>query len=211
MYAITWIIASTHYKKYFDTALKYFPILIAYTFFNELLGWAIKHYNDYQIVFIQKFSYYNILIYHIYYYIFFIYFLSVYISVFKNEQLKKWGRIGILLFIITSIANAIYLNPLLKPQIFSFVCGSILLISSTVIHLIQLIRESDSRKPKFNLLFWTSLGLLIYHVFYLPLKILRHYDIYTYLKFQNLHIALIFLMYILFCIGFILGKRAAFR
>jgi len=45
VYGITWFFSVINYKKYFDTVLKYFPILIAYTFLNELFGLQhIYHY-----------------------------------------------------------------------------------------------------------------------------------------------------------------------
>ncbi|MEM6540217.1 MAG: hypothetical protein AAF634_03605, partial [Bacteroidota bacterium] len=61
-----------HYRKYFDTVLRYFPLIIAYTFFNELLGNVIR-YNE-NFAFRTESTDSNQIIYNIYIIIFFLFF-----------------------------------------------------------------------------------------------------------------------------------------
>jgi len=78
IYVDTLFISLTTYEKYYNTALKYFPIIIAYTFFNEELGYLVRTYDE--ISFFQniKYSNFNDVIYNIYAIIFFCFFYFVY-------------------------------------------------------------------------------------------------------------------------------------
>lgn len=75
-YALTLAIALWRYPKYYNTALKYYPILIAYTLASEAIGIAIRIYPDVIMLPISKFyQSYNRPIYNVFNIIFFYIFL----------------------------------------------------------------------------------------------------------------------------------------
>ena len=49
LYALTLLVALIKYPKYYSTPLKYFPILLMYTFLTELLGYFTKNYEVFHI------------------------------------------------------------------------------------------------------------------------------------------------------------------
>ena len=74
VYLVALIVSILHYKKYYDTLMKYLPIIIAYTFFNELLGYFIRYTDDF--AFLSTETKNNEIIYNLYQLIFFIFFLQ---------------------------------------------------------------------------------------------------------------------------------------
>ena len=66
LYAIALILSIIRYKGYFDSLLKYLPMIIAYTLISEILGLVIREYDDIQIVYLEGYSFYNILIFNIF-------------------------------------------------------------------------------------------------------------------------------------------------
>ncbi|MFT6796651.1 MAG: putative membrane protein YpjA [Maribacter sp.] len=47
--AVALIISLSSYSKYFDTVLKYLPIILAYTLINELLGYFLLYYPSFRV------------------------------------------------------------------------------------------------------------------------------------------------------------------
>ncbi len=214
IYGITLILSIVSYRKYFDTTLKYFPIILAYTFFNELLGVLIRDSQQFQIIFIDQYRYHNIIIYNIYYVVFFLYFTYVYVNSLNNRKHQKIIKIGGLVYFASCVANALVQDFIIYPQLYAFLCGSILLIVCLSLYFIKLRRENHFQylPNKFNLLFWVSLGLIVFYGFYTPVKALRSIDYHTYLTyFRTPHLLMIAIMHIFFCIGFVKSKRRAFR
>ena len=211
IYGITWVISLISYKKYFDTYLKYFPIIIGYTFCSELLGGLVL-YNDYFKFIPKELETYNRhIIYNIYHLLFFSYFFYIYLKTTFNGNRKIFIKYGILTFIITSLINSVIHNPLNHSLIYSYIFGSILLLYCTFMHLKETYKSHSFNIIKYNLLFWTSIGLFLFHITYLPLKILREFSYELYTPYRQLHLAMIVIMYLIFIFGFITNKRGAFR
>ena len=112
VYFITWVISMISYKKYFNTILKYFPILIAYTFLNELLGYFIK--TDYFSFFSDaKYLNANDLIYNLYTLIFFGFFYFLYWKLVESEKFKTWISIASGVTLLSFIVRSFFQNPIL--------------------------------------------------------------------------------------------------
>lgn len=77
-YALTLFVSLATYRKYYDTALKYFPIIIAYTLLNEILGFLIREYDDIQIIYSVNEYYQNALIFNVFDLVFYLYFYYIY-------------------------------------------------------------------------------------------------------------------------------------
>ena len=210
IYAVALIVSIVRYRRYFDTVLKYFPIIIAYTFLSEVLGFLIRDYEGFQIAYIETYSYSNNLIFNIFDVIFFLYFYHVFWKVIVNRGYRKFIQFGALLFVVVSIINPFFQNPIVFPQTYAITVGSFVLIVAVLLYF----RELESRKEKTansrNLLLWIGSGLLVFYSFY-PLLMsnwLWSRVSYEYYYIGEFHHLLIALMYTAFIIGFIrMGKR----
>ena len=211
VYGITWFISAFTYRKFYDTVLKYFPIIIAYTFFSELLGWLIANNENFQLVFGYKQANNRNIIYNIYHFCFFLFFFYVYWKSISNKNHKKIIKYAALLFIVINVLTSFIQNPLVQTLVYAYIYGVILLIYCTIVYFRKVLAEYDIDLLKYSLLFWVSMGLLIFYTTYLPLKIMKEFYVGLYLPFRQFHYIMIVLMYIIFSIGFIISKRRAFR
>ncbi len=204
-YALALIISLFSYRKYFDTVLKYLPILIGYTLITEILGFLIRDYDTIQIVYIDGYSFYNNLIFNIFDIIFFLYFFYVFWSTITDKINKKVIKWGAILFVLISLFNPFSQDFVLFPQIWASSFGSIILIACILYYYNQLRRRTPIPKSH-DLLFWISTGLLVFYTFYPFILIIGHFD---YGLYQKLHIhhLLIVVMYSCFILGFILMSR----
>lgn len=209
-YGLALILSIGTYKKYFDTALRYFPIIIAYTFFNELLGYFIRYKETFAFFSDEKFA--NDIIYNIYYVVFFGYFLFVYWNLVYDKKFKKWIRWLAYSALLIFIVNSFFYNPLTRSLFYAISIVSWLLLASILIYFYSISNWQWSR-DKYNLMTWVSAGLgvffLLFPIFYLigflKFEIWQQYHLRTVLRL------LIMVMYLLFCIGFIKSRRRAFR
>ncbi|WP_291871263.1 hypothetical protein [Maribacter sp.] len=210
LYAISLITSIIRYRRYYDSALKYLPIIIGYTLANEILGGMIKYYNEIQIVYSEGYALNNNLIFNIWDNIFFLYFFYVYWKMFNTIKFKKIARNGTLLYIGISIVNLFIQDFFIFTQIYSLVFGSLLIVIIAILYFVELKRKPTSIPISKNLLFWISIGLLIFYTFYPFIIILitnYFYEIYKPLNIRPFHLSLIILMYSCFIIGFIRMRR----
>ncbi|SDQ53674.1 hypothetical protein SAMN05216294_1595 [Flagellimonas zhangzhouensis] len=214
LYLITWIVALYRYRRYFDTPLKYLPMIIIYTFFTELLGTFIKYSNDFQFFSDIRYSWHNVIIYNLYQLVFFLFFFEVYRKVLKNKKHQKWARYGSYLCSIAYIVNAIIFNPLHNGMSNAHIIGSIILVFLIVIYFKE--KKDEGRYPalKDNLMVWVSIALLM---FYLPFPLIslsykiKDLDIGIRAILRPLLLTSIVLMYGTIIFGLIISKRRAFR
>lgn len=211
LYGVALILSLFRYRKFFDSLLKYFPIIIGYTLFTEVLGMLINRNEDFAVVFSEGYSYYNSLIFNIFDILFYLYFFYVYWHVLQNKKYKKWIKNGSIIFVIVSLINPFFQDFYLTPQICSMIAGSTILTFSAILYLNQL--KNQKLKRSFNLLFWISVGILSLYPF-LPVifSIILFLDDYWYhtLHINSIHQFLICLMYTCFIIGFLKMRRFKF-
>lgn len=207
-YACALLFSLMNYKKYFDTVLKFLPIIIVYTFLSEILGVLIRDYKDFELIFKEGYSSYNQVIFNIYYLVFFLYFYFVYFRTIKNSSFKKNLHFGSLVFIAAMVINSFFQNALVMPLIYGHSIGSVVLIYCIINYFLEL--KSKTRKLlSQNLLFWVSLGLLIFYFVYPFVLFIGFFDyeLYQKLNLRRVHHISISLMYSCFIIGFIKMKR----
>ena len=208
LYAVALVLSIIRYRRYFESLLKYLPILIGYTLISESLGYFIRENDDLQIVYLEGYSFYNQLIFNIFDIIFFLYFFYVYRNAVSEIKYKKWIKYGAFLFIACTLINPFFQDFLLYPQLLASTVGSAVLICSIVLYFLDL-KQNTNMPNHNNLLFWISLGLLIFYTFY-PLILLIgffDYDLYQKLHLRTIHHLLIVVMYSCFILGFILMRR----
>jgi len=208
-YGITFVVSTIHYPKYYDTALRYFPILLAYTFLCELLGVLVRDYETFQIIYGQEYSNYNALIYNIFDFIFYLYFFYVFWKTNSNSNSKEFIKYGGVLFVVASIVNPFFQDLRVLPQSYAVLTGSVVLIGSIFSYFFELNMKKVKPKNHRNLLFWISLGLLLFYSVYPFLISNWVWDATTYEEYnlREIHLALIALMYICFLIGFLRMRR----
>lgn len=213
LYLITWVIAVYRYRRYYDTALKYLPILIIYTFFTELLGVLVKYNSNFQFFSDDRYAWHNVIIYNIFQLIFFLFFYRVYGKVIKKDQYRKWIWYGTYICILSYLVNAILYNPMHNQMTYAHIIGSLILILIIVFYFIEKQSEVNPYRQIYNLLFWISLGLSIFYVAFPAILILGdiNFNINIQFYFRYILLTVIALMYGCFIIGLLLGQRKAFR
>jgi len=208
LYAVALVLSLYKYKYYFESILKYFPIIIAYTLFSEILGLLIRDFEGFQIVFEEGYSYYNQLIFNIFDIIFFLYFFFVFRKVSDSSVAKKVINRCILVFVLVSLINPFLQGFKTVPQIGLIIYGSLILVFCTINYFIE--RKKGMKKDKRpNLLFWISIGLLLFYSFYPIIMTILVVDLelYLQLKIHEFLKVLITIMYGFFIVGFIRVKK----
>ncbi|ADV47832.1 hypothetical protein Celal_0493 [Cellulophaga algicola DSM 14237] len=207
IYFVTLIITIFRYPKYFDSKLKYLPVLLMYIFLTELLGLIINLDSSKNPFFNDLYSKYNFIIFIVYDLMFFGYFFYLFWHFCCLQQNKKIILIGSTTYALTFLINAMFTNIIIEPQLYSYNIGSLIIILAAFIFLKEKIQTRFFKK---NALFWISIGLLIFHIGFIPINILYSFSTmetktmnYILPKF---HLALVFLMYGSFIYGFIQMK-----
>ncbi len=210
--AIALIISLSTYSKYFDTVLKYLPIILAYTLINELLGYFLLYYPSFRVFLDFEDSQTNHIIYNIYDLIYFPFFYFIYWSLISNIRHKKLIARGAVLVIFSYILNSYFQNPMNYGLYYAYAIASFILIFCIALYIIDQHNQNKNILQPYNLVFWVSLGLLILHTFSPTLLIIGYYDPDNWhnLNLQTFHHLVIILMNLLFIIGFIKARKRSF-
>ncbi|MEQ8418612.1 MAG: hypothetical protein RIB64_01305 [Arenibacter algicola] len=211
LYALTLLVALIKYPKYYTTPLKYFPILLMYTFLTELLGYFTKHYEVFHISIFSSFIRHNVIIYNIYNLVFFSYFFYVYWSYIDHKKYKKYIIFAAIFYLLVSLINPFFQSFKLESQVYSYLAGAFAILICIILFFMEHRNSSKKLDYRFTGIKWISIGLLIFYLGYAPIKASRFYN-YTYqlneyVHIRRIHLSLIVLMYICFIIGFLRMKR----
>ncbi|WP_299312396.1 hypothetical protein [uncultured Aquimarina sp.] len=198
---ITVIIGTFYFYKYKNTALKYILLLFWYTVINDLLG---VFYLRGGII-----TDYNAIIYNIYNVISFTYLLLLYRHYIQNKIHKKAILLFSIIYLISFVINGFFENYLIKHQRFPYIIAAIFLVISISLYFIEILNSQKVLNAKRNLLFWISVGFLIFFVGNLPFRILTNY--YLHLADATISflvkLTLTIIMNICFIIGFIWSDK----
>ena len=214
-YALTLVISLIFYRRYFDTVLRYFPILITYTFLNEFLGYMVKINPDLSFfpdLTDSSDSSINEILYNIYAVVFFGYFHWVYWNLVSSEKFKKWIVVGGFFCAISYVVSCFFQNPMNTHLFYgTAICSWILAFYVLLYFYDKKILNQKLVQP-YNLMFWVSLSLLIFYTIFPVLYVIGYLD---YAVWETYHLRfflwiLIVIMYTLFIIGFIRGRRHSF-
>jgi len=211
-YGITLVMALIHYRKYFDTVLKYFPIIITYTLCNEFLGYQIK--TNPEFTFFKEINYSSIneIIYNIYAFVFFSYFYFIFWKLNTNPKYKKIISISATLVIISYFISCFFQNPIKTNLYYSTAIGSWILVLCVVLYFSNKKMNKEKLIQPNNLMFWISISLLIFYsifpflylIGYLNFPIWKEYNLLFYLRM------LIVIMYSILNIGFFKASIRSF-
>jgi len=203
------IIGTFYFYKYRHTPLRYFLYLLWYITITEFTGsYASK--NNVLVFFDENGIDYNYWLYNLLYIVFFIVILVIYLRSIKNSVQKKIIKYFILIYILISIINWSFIqNFLFEMSTLPFVLGSIFLIISVIFYFIQLLKSEKIKTFHKELLFWISIGLLLFHAGTIPFALKLN----DYVLIPGIHKLFLIIyvlaisMYLVFTFGFIWSKK----
>lgn len=213
LYFIVWLVAVFKYRSYFDTPLKYFPVYLMYTFLTELLGYFIKYHEEFQFFSDERYNWHNVIIYNIYSVITFLFFYYIYWRVLKIAKHKKWVKYGTIIAMLSYVVSLFFQDPLHMNLYYADLLASTILLVLIGLYFKEKKDEGPLQPMKYNLMFWTSLGLVVFHLIFPYLFVIGYEAPKIWAKYQLRQVlqVLILFMYGTFMLGFIVSKRKAFR
>ncbi len=212
VYLITLVFSLANFKKFVDTPLRFFPLLIAYTLFNEILGYFIINFEEFSFFEEEEYNWHNVIIYNVYQLVFFGYLFWLYHKVVKNQLYRKLIRITAILTFLSYTVSLFYQNPFHSSLYYADCVGCMAVSAAVLLHFNE-IRQVNGGINRYNLMVWINWGVLIFSVFF-PFYILsgyRYVDFYLEYHLRQMLWVVICIMYGLFTIGFVVSKRKAFR
>ena len=130
---------------------------------------------------------------------------------FKTSQ-SKWPLFAMVGYIICLLADLLFVGKMkLFFDSFSYTIGNILLLVLLIMFFLRFIKSEEILHYKSSMMFWVSVGLLVFYLGSLPFYGLRttlynqypgFFYLYWYIQF-----GLNYLMYILFSLAFIWSKQ----
>ncbi len=182
----------------FDTFFSWFPFLIVkqeslfflkdtFLFENH---WA---YNSYDIL---SFSFY----------------LFLFLNYIESLRVKKVGLYVIIVFIITSLLNLMFSGVFYKsPALYSLIIGTLLLLVFIVYFYFQVLQSDKILDFYKILIFYISVGALVYHILVNPIFIYGEYYSKESPNYHKIYISILtfanIFMYTCYTIGFVVCSR----
>lgn len=197
------IIGTLMLYKYKHTFLKYFLILLWYTALNEFLGAYIVNYQKTNNLEVN-----NQIIYNIYNTINFVVLLLIYKHYIQSKTFKKWIVGFIITYLIIFVIYGFYENYLVVGQSIAYIVGASFLIITIAYYFIEILNSDKVLNIQKSLLFWISVGLLLFHIGSIPFRIVSNYYATPDLKYMfYTKFVLIAILYSLYIIGFIWSDK----
>ena len=206
------IVSLLNFKKFVDTPLRFFPLLIAYTLFNEVLGYFILEFEDFSFFDEDQYNWHNVIIYNIYNILFLGYIFWLYHTVVKNKRHKQIIKVGALVTLLSYGISLFFQDPFHSDLYYADTIACLVTIIAIVLHFREL-SKTNGGLNKFNLMVWIGFGLLIFNL-YFPFYLLNGYlneEFFLKYHLRQFLWGVISVMYSLFIIGFIISKRSSFR
>ncbi|WP_271767290.1 hypothetical protein [Aquimarina algiphila] len=163
---ITAIIGSIYFYKYKNTVLKYFLIVLWYIGINDLMGYILK--NQFNVNSVT-------ILYNLYYLVVFNYLMFLFRSYISNINHKKWVLILIIFYTLSFVINGFIENYLVEVAITPYIIGASFIIISIILYYVDILNSEKVLYVNKNLLFWISIGALIYYAGNIPFRIVRNY------------------------------------
>lgn len=200
LYLIVFILSVFRYPFYKNSPLKSFPLILLLTLLAEYLGKFTKfYYQDY-----------NIVVYNIYYLLYFSLFFYVFHKAIADKSFRQLIRVGMVLFWLTYCFDLVYTKMWEGSFTMSYLMGAGILVFCIILYYISILQSSLVLVIKTDLLFWVSVGLFLFYIGYLPIKIIRTWFYKPDSFFEILLIiqfSLIIIMYLFFLAGFLWMKK----
>lgn len=162
---LTAIVGTVFLYKYKHTFLKYFLIILWYTAINEFIGLLIVKYEYAS----------NIIIYNIYHLINFSFIFLLFRKYVNKKKNKNRIRIFSILYLISFFVNMFFENYFYEVQTVPFFVASVLIIISIMYYYSEILNTNEVLYVKKKMVFWISVGYLLYLSGNFPIRIVRNY------------------------------------
>lgn len=174
VYLCAVLVALWRYPRYFDTPMRYFPVLLMYTLATEILGVMTIEFNEIGLFANDLFRNYNWLIYNIYLILFTLYFMHVYYQVIPKTSHRRLILIAAGGFLFIYALNPLFQSFRYEMQLASYLAGSAVLVLASVLYLIHRRARSGRQFSDRDLLSWVSVGLTVFYTGFIPLSVIRN-------------------------------------
>ncbi|MFS4417203.1 hypothetical protein [Maribacter sp. 2307ULW6-5] len=210
-YALTFLLSLRYYRKYFDTPLKYLPLILAYTLFNELLGSFIRYSPDFVLLEGKQFA--NDILYNVYDLFHYGFFYVLFWRLSKNGTAKKWLFFCSLAVLASYIISCFYQDPFLISLYWSTSLASLTLAGMAVHYFYERRIIFTWSRDRHNLMFWVAFFLLLFHA---PFAVLFPTGYLFPELWETYHLRLVLRLLIaltqgVLCVGFVVSGKRYFR
>lgn len=193
------LVGTYYFYKYKRDFLKYFLIILWYTAINEFLGFTLTKMGVAV----------NIIIYNIFHFINFSFLFLLFNKCLKIERHKKFTKLFLAIYVLSFFVNMWFQNYIFQIQTIPYLIASVLLITSIVFYFSEILNTNEVLFIKTNIMFWISVGYLLYLAGNIPIRVIRNYlfelvDLKDILEISSV---LSIIMNICFILGFIWGEK----
>lgn len=201
LYAIVFVISLIKYPIYKNTALKFLPLILLVTLITERVGKYLGNIGDVP---------HNLALFNIYNFVYFSFFFYIFMKMIPNDRFKKYIKLGTVIFWLFFISDLVFTGIFNNSFARTYIAGSGILIFCIILYYINILQSSLVLLIKNDLLFWISVGLFLFYIGYIPIKIIKTY-FYQATEFFSvllvIQFSLIIVMYLCFLIGFLWMKK----
>lgn len=137
-------------------------------------------------------------------------FFYLFMKAIEEVKFKNYIKIGIGIFWIFYLGDLIFTDIINESFTKSYIAGAGVLIFSITLYYISILQSSLVLVVRNDLLFWISVGLFLFYIGYLPIKIIRswYYNFNSFFELlQLIQFSLIIIMYLCFLTGFLWMKK----
>ncbi len=163
---LTAIIGTCYLYKYKHTFLKYFLIILWYTVVNEFTGYILARELGFRR---------NVIIYNVYHLVNFSFIFLLFRNYVTKKRYKYRIRLFSILYLISFFVNMFFENYFEKIQTVPFFVASILIIVSIMYYYSEILNTNEVLYVKKKMVFWISVGYLLYLSGSFPIRIVRNY------------------------------------
>ena len=202
LYVGVFLISLIKFPLYKHTTLRLLPIILFLTMVTEYLGYFLKDIIYY--IPLNKF------IYNLYYLIHFSFFFYIFMRMIENDRFKKNIKIGLVVFWLFFLSDVVFTGIFENSFARTYIAGAAILIFCITLYYINILQSSLVLVVKNDLLFWVSVGLFLFYIGYIPIKIIRTWFYKPDSFFEILLViqsSLIIIMYLFFLTGFLWMKK----
>lgn len=201
LYVIVFLISIIRFPLYRNTALKFLPVILFATMATEYFGDYLKDLGNKPI---------NFAVFNLYYLMHFSLFFYIFMKMIENSGFKKNIKIGYGIFLLFYLSDLFFTGFFKDSFTIAYLAGASILIFCIILYYISILQSSLVFVVKNDLLFWVSVGLFLFYIGYLPIKIIKTW-FYKPDSFFNLllilQFSLIIIMYLCFLTGFLWMKK----
>lgn len=198
------VIGFLYWKKIKETYWKWFPIYLGVIVLTEIIGEYFLFVRDDLQTNTIIYSYFGIPIE-------FLFFYWLFHQNFRKTSNYKWPLISATIYIISLVVDLSYISKIeIYFESFSYTIGCILLLVLLLIYFSGFIRGSEIINYKSSMMFWVSVGIMVFYIGTMPFyafrtKLFAEYEKFFYI-YWYIQFGLNYLMYLFFTISFIWGK-----